>query len=315
MTPEVLGAFGAFRVNSSRAFAYNLYQGCRELTSDLVTSDSCSWARASDGSTDQSARGDTVGYHANAYTIDFGGQVGLSDRLALVGSLGYESNGFHGDDGASHIEGNAALAGVGVNFVDGALELSGAIDGAYGWYRSYRTITVGLESAAADASPRQWQIGLHVRGGYEIPIGGPAYVKPFLDGHVIRVSNESFTEGGSSPFRLTVDGRTDNAVQGGAGLELGLHIPTHSGVVVHPFVSAAVEFGQDGQWTTNAHFASQSAAQGFSVRTAVPGTLGKFGIGADLVNAKNLSFSILYEPEIGDGYNYQGGAARISYRF
>jgi hypothetical protein len=315
MTGDVLGAFGAFRVNSSRAFANNLYQGCRELTTDLNTSDSCSWARASGGSTDQSARGDTVGYHADAYTVDFGGQVGLSDRLALVGSLGYESSDFRGDDATSHIEGNAGLAGLGLNFVDGALELSGAIDGAYGWYRSYRTITVGPESQAANANPRQWQIGLHLRGGYEIPIGGSTYIKPFLDGHLIRVSNDSFTEDGNSPFRLTVDGRSDDAVQGGAGVEMGLHIPMRSGMEVHPFVSAAVEFGQKGQWTTSAHFASQSAAQGFSIRTAGPGTTGKFGIGADLVNAKNLSFSILYEPEIGDGYNYQGGAARISYRF
>jgi uncharacterized protein with beta-barrel porin domain len=69
------------------------------------------------------------------------------------------------------------------------------------------------------------------------------------------------------------------------------------------------------QWTTTAHFASQSAAQGFAIGTAGPGTYGKFGIGADLINAKNLSFSILYEPEVGDGYKYQGGAARISYRF
>jgi uncharacterized protein YhjY with autotransporter beta-barrel domain len=329
MSGELLGAFGAFRVESSREFSYNLYQGCRELTSDPNTTDSCTWARTSGGSADQSARGDSVGYRANRYTVDFGGQVGLSDRLALVGSLGYESTSFSTNDessyiagngssvqgNGSYIEGNAALAGMGVNFADGPLELSASLDGAYGWYRSYRTITVGANSEEADASPRQWQLGLHLRSGYEIPMGGAAYFKPFVEGHAILISNDSFTEDGTSPFRLTVDGRTDTTVAGGTGVEFGLHIPTSSGMVVHPFVSAAVELGQNVQWTTTAHFASQSAAQGFAIGTAGPGTYGKFGIGADLINAKNLSFSILYEPEVGDGYKYQGGAARISYRF
>ena len=315
MTGDVLGAFGAFRVNSSRAFAYNLYQGCRELTSDFNTTDSCTWARASGGSADQTTRGDTVGYRANAYTVDFGSQVGLSDRLALVGSLGYESNNFSGDDTTSSIQGNAALAGLGINFVDGHLELSGAVDGAYGWYRSSRTITVGAENDQADANPRQWQVGLHLRGGYEVPMGSVSYVKPFVDGNVIRVSNDGFTEGGPSLFRLTVDGRTDTAVVGGAGVEFGLHIPTQWGAEIHPFVSAAAEFGQDVQWTTTAHFAGQSDATNFVVRTAGPGTIGKFGIGADIIGAKNLSFSVMYEPEVGDGYRYQGGTARLSYRF
>jgi hypothetical protein len=49
--------------------------------------------------------------------------------------------------------------------------------------------------------------------------------------------------------------------------------------------------------------------------TAAPGTVGQFAIGADLINAKNLSFSLLYNPEVGSGYRSQGGTARISYRF
>jgi hypothetical protein len=315
MSGEALGAFGAFRVNSSRAFANDLYQGCRELTFDPNTRESCSWARVSGGSTDQDARGDTVGYHADEYTLEVGGQVGLSDELALVGSLGSQKSQFRGDDGASRIRGDAALAGLGLNFARGPLELSGAVDSSYGWYRSYRTITVGAESEAANAKPRQWQVGAHVRGAYEIPFAAHNYFKPFVEGHAVRVSNNTFTEDGSSPFRLTVDGRSDTTFLAATGVELGAYIPTHFGAEFHPFVSAAAEFGQDVQWTTTAHFADQPGSQGFDVRTAGPGTVGRFGIGADLVNSKNLSFSLLYSPEVGSGYSSQGGTARISYRF
>jgi hypothetical protein len=311
-----LGAFGAFRVDSSRAFANDLYQGCRELTFDRHTSDSCSWARISGASADQDSRGDTVGYHADSYTLEVGGQLGLSDSLALVGSLGSEKSQFHGDVDNSQINGDAAVFGVGLNFANGPLELSGAVDGAYGWYRSYRTITVGTgDPETANAKPRQWQVGVHLRGGYEIPVATHSYVKPFVEGHAIRVSNNTFTEDGTSPFRLTVDGRADTTVLGGGGVELGTYIQTKFGAELHPFVSAAAQFGQDVRWTTTAHFAEQPDGQGFDVRTAGPGTVGRFAIGADLMNAKNFSFSLLYTPEVGSGYSSQGGAARISYQF
>jgi outer membrane autotransporter protein len=315
MTGSQLGAFGAFRVNSSRAFANDLYQGCRELTFDRNTGDTCSWARISGSSSDQDARADLEGYHADAQKLEVGGQVGLSDRLALVGSVGSEKSQFHGDDGSSHIKGDAAVAGVGLNFANGPLELSGAVDGAYGWYRSYRTITVGSDSETANAKPRQWQLGAHLRAAYEVPFAGRSYAKPFLEGHAIRVANDSFTEDGNSPFRLTVNGRSDTAVLGGGGIELGTYMPTHFGAELHPFISAAALFGEHMQWTTTAQFAGQGAGPSFDIRTAGPGTVGRFAIGADLMNSKNLSFSLLYNPEVGSGYSSQGGAARISYTF
>jgi outer membrane autotransporter protein len=316
MTGSGLGAFGAFRVNTSRAFANDLYQGCRDSTFDRNSSSSCSWARFSGASSDQDARGDTEGYHADSYMLEVGGQAGLSDHLALVGSLGSEKTQFHGEDNfSSQIKGDSAVGGVGLNFANGPLELSGAIDGAYGWYRSYRTITVGEDAEAANATPRQWQIGAHLRASYAVTVAGQAYVKPFVDGHAIRVSNSAFTESGTSPFRLSVDGNSDTAVLGGPGVEFGTYIPIHSGVELHPFISAAAEFGQDVLWTTTARFASQASGPGFDVKTAGPGTVGRFAIGADLMNVKNLSFSLLYSPEVGSGYSSQGGSARISYTF
>ena len=96
---------------------------------------------------------------------------------------------------------------------------------------------------------------------------------------------------------------------------MGTYLPTSFGAEFHPFISAAALFGQSTQWTTTAQFADQPAGGSFDVRTAGPGTVGQFAIGADLMNAKNLSFSLLYNPEVGSGYRSQGGTARISYRF
>jgi hypothetical protein len=312
---EGLGAFGAFRINSSRSFTFDLYGGCREMTSDGRVGDSCVWGRVFDRSTDQDARADSVGYHADAYTVEVGGQVSLSDKLALVVAAGSESSTLQDDNRDSQINGNTAIAGAALNYANGPVEVSGAVDGAYGWYRSTRTITVADDAAAANAKPRQWQIGAHLRAGYSVSMGNVTYIKPFIDGHAIYVSNDAFTESGPSPFRLAVEGQSDTALLGGVGMELGAHFVSSSGVMFHPFVSAAAEFDNALDWTTTAHFADQSAGAPFAIRTAGPGLLGRFAAGADIANATHWSFSLMYDPDVGHGYTSQAGSARVSYRF
>ena len=254
-------------------------------------------------------------YEANAYTVEIGGQASLNDHLALVASIGSEHSNFSDNDTGTQITGNAAVGAVGLNYARGPWEFSGAVDGSYGWYTSLRTVIVGESAGTANAKPQEWQIGGHVHAGYSIPFSQGLYIKPFVDGHVIRVDSESFSEEGTSPFLLQVDARGQTTWLGAAGLELGTHFALASGSVLHPFISAAVESDSDSQWTTTARFLGQSATQSFAVQTAGPGTLGRFGAGLDLINSQHLSLSILYDPELGHGYTSQAGAAQVSYRF
>jgi outer membrane autotransporter protein len=112
-----------------------------------------------------------------------------------------------------------------------------------------------------------------------------------------------------------VDGRTQTTWLASAGLELGAHLKISSTSVLHPYISAAVESDRSSQWTTTARFADAAGAPAFDVRTAGPGTLGRFAIGADFSSSEHLSFSLLYSPEVGNGYTSEGGMARVSYRF
>ena len=134
---EGLGAFGAFRINSSRSFTFDLYGGCRRGTSDEPTSDNCTWARVFDRSTDQDARADTVGYHADATTVEVGGQVSsLNDQLALVVALRFR--GQHHARRQSRLRADHRQHGDrrrGAELCqNGRVELSAAVDGAYGDY-------------------------------------------------------------------------------------------------------------------------------------------------------------------------------------
>ena len=136
-----------------------------------------------------------------------------------------------------------------------------------------------------------------------------------MEGHAIHVSNKAFTEGGASPFRLAVDGRSDTALIGAVGLEMGTLVRLNAKVSLRPFASAAVEYGSPRHWTTTARFADQPQGDSFDVRTAGPGTLGKFAIGADLIGLENVAVSIQYVPEVGEGFTSHSGTARLTVTF
>lgn len=315
MAGKALGAFGAFRINSSRTFAANLYGGCSGAPLSAKETDSCVWGRVLVNGSNQKEGVDTFGYRANATAWQMGGQIQLSPDLALTGSMAYEHSRLRDADGSARVNGDALIGGVGLLYTTGALEVSGGADAAYGWYSSSRTVAVGGVSDQADAKPQQWQVGAHVRAAYSLPLGGSGFFRPFVEGHAIHVVDKSFTETGDSPFRLAVDGRADTALIGTAGAEIGGTMKLNHSLAIRPFASAAVAFGSQRDWITTARFADQPQSDSFDIKTAGPATLGRFTAGIELLGLKNMSLSVEYVPVIGKGYTSNSGLARLTYRF
>ncbi|WP_255696706.1 autotransporter outer membrane beta-barrel domain-containing protein [Sandaracinobacteroides sayramensis] len=309
-----LGAFGAFRFNSSRTFAGNLTGGCAGLQLEDRSTERCGWARVLVNNTTQEAATDTHGYRADAWAMQIGGQTPLSDDLALTGSVAYEGTTFHDESRSARIKGDTLLAGLGLLYTPARFELSAGIDAAYGWYKSRRTISLGL-AEQANASPKQSQLGGHARAAYNLLEEGKSFVRPFVEGHAIHVSNKAFTETGNSPFRLAVEGRADTALIGVAGVEMGTALALSGKVTLRPFASAVLEYGSPREWTTTARFAEQPQGDSFDLKTAGPGTLGRFSIGADLLGAKNVAFSVQYAPELGKDFTSHSGTARLTIAF
>ena len=308
-----LGAFGSFRFNSSRTFADNLFGDCGEALMASKSADRCGWARVLVNSATQDSGSDTLGYKADAHAFQLGGQLPLSDAVALTGSLAYEGSKFR--DGDARITGDAMVGGLGLLYAPGRLELSAGIDLAYGWYKSRRSINIGGVSETASARPEQSQVGAHVRAAYALLDGDDAFVRPFVEGHGIRVSNKAFTEAGASPFRLAVEAQSNTALIGVAGVEAGMLLPLSTRVTLRPFASAAIEYGRPRDWTTTARFADQPQGDSFDLTTAGPGTLGRFSIGADILGAKNIAFSVQYAPEFGKDFTSHSGTAKLTIAF
>lgn len=111
-----LGAFGAFRFNSSRKFAANLYGGCQTLQLEGWVADHCGWRRVLVNNTTQTAGADTQGYEASGFASQKGVQLPLSVDLAVIGSIAYENTVFKGLNGSARITGESVVGGVGLLF-------------------------------------------------------------------------------------------------------------------------------------------------------------------------------------------------------
>lgn len=309
---QALGAIGAFRYASSRAFVGNLYDGCEPL--DGGNDMTCSWARFVAGNATQDATTDELGYEARAETYQMGLQTEIREGLYLSAAAAYQHGRFNDADHRSRISGDSLLLGSGLRYHQGGWMISGAVDWAYSWYDSRRTLTIADSSATARAKPRGWQVGAHAHTAYSIEKGS-ATIRPFADLHAIYVRANGFVESGASPFNLDVASQGELALIGGAGVEFDGRIPLGKGATLRPFASAALVLNGASGWTTSARFAGQSMADRFLVTTAAPDYLGRFAIGADILGSKKVDFSASYSPEIGRAYRSHVVAARLTYRF
>jgi hypothetical protein len=311
MSGRALGSIGAYRFQSSRDFVGNLSQGCASGSAQ----DDCTWGRMQANGASQNETADALGYRANTQTYEMGVQHQLGDGLTLGGGIGYENNSFRDADGLGSVKGNGVLAGVGVRYDHGPLEVSGILDGGYGSYDSNRTVVAGSRVDQAKASPDVWNAGIHFQASYSYDMGRNSYLKPFAELRGIEVHGSGYTERGSSPFNLAVNSQSQFSVGGGLGSEIGTMWTLGNGARLGLHMTGALESSGGTDWTTRARFADESAGNTFDVHTNVPSTYARVGVGVDMLSWKNLDFSLDYTAEFGGGYHANTGTARVAWHF
>jgi uncharacterized protein with beta-barrel porin domain len=163
LSGQTVGAISAFRHSSSHNFITHMLNDCATFEGAGVTLDeaSCSWARVFGGAASQSSTGNALGYRANTWNVQAGGQRQIAPGWHLGGTLAYESSQFRGDGGTSRVSGDSLLVGGILRYQAGPLQVSGVLDAGHGWYRSRRAVEVGGVGAVASGSPNAWHVGAH----------------------------------------------------------------------------------------------------------------------------------------------------------
>jgi uncharacterized protein YhjY with autotransporter beta-barrel domain len=324
LSGQTVGAIAAFRFSSSRSFVSNIFSECPTYEGAGVTESeaSCGWTRIFGSHADQAGTGGALGYQTSAWTFQAGGQKQVAPNWFLGGSVAYESSVFRGDAGSSKISGDSLLLGATLRYQGGPWQVAGALDFGYGWYESQRAIEVGSFRATARAKPNAWHVGAHTRIAYTIPFEGKPegalagwYLQPRLDLHVNHVRGGGYTESGAGPFNLAVESEGGTTFTATPAIEVAARIRLSEGAVLRPFASAGVELIANGDWAATARFAGQPASRGFRASTPIPDMLGKFTVGADLLNTTNWDLRVQYTAEVGDGYTSHTGMGRLAYRF
>ncbi len=316
LSGQTIGAIAVFRYSASQSFVTTMLDGCPTYEQAGITDeeDNCGWARIFGRATDQNATADSLGYRADAWTMQTGAQVRVAPNWFLGGSIAYESSDFRGDGGIAKVNGDSLLLGATLRYQSGPWQISGAVDFGYGWYDSTRTVEVGSLVQQAKASPRAWQMGAHTRLAYQIPFEG-WYLQPRMDLHLNHVRSAGYTESGAAPFNLTVDGQSATGFATTPAMEIGGRVPLGDGMVLRPYASAGISLLSNGDWDATARFAGQPASHGFRASTPMPDVLGKFTAGAELLSSGNWDFKLQYSADVGDGYVSHTGVGRIAYRF
>jgi uncharacterized protein YhjY with autotransporter beta-barrel domain len=311
MSGRSLGSVAAFRFQSSRDFVSTLDQGCDQ---DASRQADCTWGRVQSSSSRQDETADALGYRSNTQSYEMGVQRELRDGLTLGAAVGYENSQLRDADGTGSANGHSLLAGVGLRYNLGAFAFSGVLDAASGSYDSNRTVVVGDDVGHANAKPDVWNAGLHFQASYTHDFGA-AYVMPFAELRGIQVHGGGYTEQGDSPFTLKVQGQSQFAVGGGLGAQVGTTFALDDGARLRLYLTGAVESGDGNDWRTRAQFAGQASGDTFDEHTQVAGTYGRLGVGANLLNWKNVDVSVSYDLGFGSGYHSSAGLARVDWRF
>jgi uncharacterized protein YhjY with autotransporter beta-barrel domain len=313
MSGRALGSIGAFRFQSSRDFVDTLNQGCDPGQGPQGDKD-CAWGRVQAGSSRQGETSDLLGYSSNTQSYEVGMQRELGDNLTLGAAAGYENSQFRDAGGLGTANGHSLLAGVGLRYDAGRFSFSGVLDGAAGSYDSHRTVIVGNQVNDATASPDVWNAGVHFQASYTADLGR-GYIMPFAELRGVEVHGSGYTEQGNSDFNLKVQSQAQFSLGGGLGTQLGRTFSLDNGANLRLYVTGAVENAGGDDWRTRAQFADAPSAETFDEHTRVPDTYGRVGVGASLLNWKNVDLSVSYDLGFGSGYHAGSGIARVDWRF
>ncbi len=119
----------------------------------------------------------------------------------------------------------------------------------------------------------------------------------------------------AGPFDLAVESEGATAFTAIPAVEVGRRIQIGGTAVLRPFASAGIELNANGDWAATARFADQPGSRGFRATTPIPDVLGKFTLGAEVLNSTSWDFRLQYSAEVGDGYASHAGLGRLGYRF
>lgn len=316
MTARQVGAIATARIDASRAFVANM-NSCPVFVGEslLMAESSCVWARGIAGRLQTSGSGGAAGFHADATTVQIGGQFEAWDNVFVAASLGQEASSLASASGASAADGNAWMGGLGLKYQSGPLLASAMIDFGTGSFDTSRRIVLGSDDVTARGTADATNAGIHGRVSYQLPYQG-FYLRPSLNLDASHVDLDGYAETGAGEYNVTVDGTDGWVFAATPAIEIGTRVEAGNGTVLRPYLALGAAFTSGNDWAIDSRFSGASpSAEGFTSTTDNPDTLGIVRAGVEVMSSKHFDATLQYNGSFGDGYTANAGGIKLTWRF
>jgi uncharacterized protein with beta-barrel porin domain len=230
-------------------------------------------------------------------------------------SAAYEQSWLSGNADGVKANGQSGLAGIMLKRETGHWLLSVVLDGGYGSYSTSRVITVGDLSGVATASPEVFHVGGSARAAYTVDLG-TWYAEPSVTVAMVYTSMPGYSESGSTPFNLAVQGSGHTSAEVNPMMEIGTRQPAGTFGMLRVFAAVGMAGYVDNEWSSRASFElAPTDVAGFTQTSKLPDVVAKTAFGMQLYAREHIDLKLQYSAGLAPGFTSQVIMGRFAYTF
>lgn len=263
---------------------------------DAMTGEqNCFWGQASSRWTRQDGSDGAAGFDYDTVTYQFGGQREIRPDWFVGGSFAYESSRVHGSDGRVRGDGDSGYLGAVLKRQTGPWVFSAALGGGYGAYNVKRGIGIAGYQDTLQSRPDVYGFNARLRAARTFAYNN-VYVKPYVDLDASYTRMPAYTESGSNPLALSVEGSDQFILGLSPVIELGGRAQLHNGATLRPYMYAGVSLLSKNNWVSRAQLRGAPASSA-SFNTSLPfdDVIGRVGAGLELTHKSGVDFRLQYD--------------------
>jgi uncharacterized protein with beta-barrel porin domain len=322
LTADSYVATQATPVYDSNRFSEALLS-CKQFEGEhrFIDEGNCAWMNVSGSTRKEDATRLRFGGEQNTSSVTAGLQRALTDQVHL--GLGFSL------DDTEIVVGRDRTSVSTQKATGDGLQLGAVLKGNFGAHTLSTSFAAGhtnytatrgsfrdnlLTDATSDYATNT--LAAHLRYGYAIE-GKRAYVRPLLDAGFTQIRRDAFTETGSGPTNLVVEGSSDEIVTLQPAIEIGGEVGLPSGAKMRGFVRGGVTrllSGEDVSLTARFESAPLDIAP-MTFTDSLDKQSTDLAAGIDVLTASGLALRLMYSSTESDHAKTQMGTLKVSAGF
>jgi hypothetical protein len=310
--------------NETGAFFSNLHfndmlQSCRVARGELgfAREEGCAWLTLGGETLRQDQTTANFGFYRNAFDVDAGVRLQVSDEWIVGLGAGYETSWLHAAD-ISTSYGTQVQAGIVVKWEHGDSILSALVSGGHANFNSSRQVGLPVAQATATSEPELNFVSGRLRLSHTLTQRG-WYLEPLIDAGPTYIHMPSFAEHGIPGAMLDVDSSSSMLWSAQPALEIGGDSTLRDGSVLRAVGRAGLlHFFTGTSPVVAASIDGAPAGTGeFAVNGHIDRNFGTISLELELLTRHAVQLKLDYDGQFSphaQAYS-SGGSLRAEFRF